>query len=161
MVFLLNCQLLMFVTLVHCTFQTHAHVILYIDEVPTDCCRCECGGGGCGGRVATATARGARSIQLRGALQDISRRRRSAARATACTAPTPWCASATCNALFESHHPFVFYSHLPLVEIETPGSAPRLVATVTEVVVSAGADFCIPCVATDHPPPHYTYAEIP
>ncbi|XP_028159942.1 Down syndrome cell adhesion molecule-like protein Dscam2 [Ostrinia furnacalis] len=36
-------------------------------------------------------------------------------------------------------------------------SAPRLVATPSEISVPAGADFCIPCVTTEHPPPHYTW----
>lgn len=58
------------------------------------------------------------------------------------------------------YHPIVTYVQLPLVEIEAPGSAPRLVATVAEIVITVGSNFCIPCVATDHPPPHYTYTKL-
>ncbi|XP_059047424.1 cell adhesion molecule Dscam2-like [Achroia grisella] len=36
-------------------------------------------------------------------------------------------------------------------------SAPRVVASANEVSVAAGADFCIPCVASEYPPPHYTW----
>jgi hypothetical protein len=34
-------------------------------------------------------------------------------------------------------------------------SAPRLWGA-GEAAAAAGADLCLPCAATDHPPPHYT-----
>ncbi|XP_047544932.1 Down syndrome cell adhesion molecule-like protein Dscam2 [Vanessa atalanta] len=39
----------------------------------------------------------------------------------------------------------------------SPTSAPRLVATETEVSVPAGTSFCMPCVASEYPPPQYTW----
>ncbi|XP_049692151.1 cell adhesion molecule Dscam2-like [Helicoverpa armigera] len=39
-----------------------------------------------------------------------------------------------------------------------PASAPRLLAAPAELSVPAGQLVCLPCVASDHPPPQYTYA---
>ncbi|XP_061385605.1 cell adhesion molecule Dscam2-like [Danaus plexippus] len=36
-------------------------------------------------------------------------------------------------------------------------SPPRLVATESDVTVPAGATFCMPCVASEYPPPQYTW----
>lgn len=108
--------------------------------------------------VAAAT-RSAGAIQLRGARATVSRCRRGASRAFVDAAPTSRYVSAFCNAR-DLHTNIAIYIQLPVVDVETPGSAPRLVATVAEIVVPAGADFCIPCVATDHPPPHYTYTKL-
>ncbi|XP_072936767.1 cell adhesion molecule Dscam2-like [Epargyreus clarus] len=47
-------------------------------------------------------------------------------------------------------------AHLVLAAT-TVNSAPRLVATASEVSVPAGADFCIPCVASEYPAPQYTW----
>lgn len=122
--------------------------------------RCECSAGGGGWRVAAAAARGAGAVQLRGAPQHFGRRHRGSPSAALRVTPTHWCVFANCSALLEPHYHPVTYPPLSLVEIETPRTAPHLVATVAEMVVRTGADFCIPCVAADHPPPHYAYTEI-
>lgn len=105
--------------------------------------------------MAPAAARGGGAVQLRS-----GRGRGAAPRAGVIAAPAAWSVL-----VIRTHarvlHPIVIDLQLPVAEIDTPGSAPRLVATVAEMVVPVGANFCIPCVATDHPPPHYTYAELP
>lgn len=107
--------------------------------------------------MAVTAARGALAVQLRG-----GGGRRAAPRAAAPAASPTWSVLVICSQRsYFPDHPIMTDLRLPVVEIETPGSAPRLVATVAEMVVPVGADFCIPCVATDHPPPHYTYTELP
>ncbi|KAI5631682.1 immunoglobulin domain-containing protein [Phthorimaea operculella] len=38
-----------------------------------------------------------------------------------------------------------------------PGEIPRLALSQNDVNVLTGSDFCLPCAAPDHPPPHYTW----
>nr|XP_034831987.1 Down syndrome cell adhesion molecule-like protein Dscam2 [Maniola hyperantus] len=44
-----------------------------------------------------------------------------------------------------------------VVAASSSGSAPRLAAADSEVSVRAGTALCLPCVASDYPPPQYTY----
>ncbi|CAH0727697.1 unnamed protein product, partial [Brenthis ino] len=47
-------------------------------------------------------------------------------------------------------------AHLTVLP-SSSNSAPRLVATESEVSVPAGTNFCMPCVASEYPPPQYTW----
>lgn len=62
------------------------------------------------------------------------------------------------------HRPYfyslIYVNHVFIIIIAAAGplgTAPRLVATSGEISVSAGADFCVPCVAIGQPAPQFTY----